>query len=333
MTVRMSCFAAVLSISVCVGVDVAQDQTPTSQKIALTVQPGVPIHLALEKSLPIKNTGMPVEGHVVEPVYVFDHLVIPAGSKVLGQVWQLDGLSRRQRALTIANGDFTPIRKARLDFNTLVLKVGRQLPLDAVVSQGIPSVLHLTVGEKANKRKRRVSGAVEQARQEVKTPEQKAVREMTAPDRAQRLKAAFAAELPYHPQSVPAGTQFTAELKSPLELGTEDPSPEELEQLGGEIPPGSVVHARLVTSLSSATDHTGSPVQGVVSEPLFSSDHHLILPEGALLQGSVTEATPARWLGKNGQLRFEFRQLDLPDGLSRKLEASLQGAEAASGAL
>jgi hypothetical protein len=215
----------------------------------------------------------------------------------------------------------------------LVLKDGRQLPLDAVVSQGIPNILHLTAGEQADKKKGGVSGAVEQARQEVKTREQITVKEMTAPDRVQCLKAAFAAELPYHKQSLPAGTQFTAELRSPLELGTEDPSPKELEQLGGEIPPGSSVRARLVTPLSSATDHRGSPVQAVVSEPLFSFDHHLILPEGALLQGNVTEATPARWLGRNGQLRFLFRQIDVPDGASRELEANLEGAQFMSAAL
>ena len=267
---------------------------------------------------------MPVEGHVVDPVYVFDQLAIPVGSKVLGHVTRVNELSRKQRALTIANGDFTPLRKAHLGFDTLVLKDGRQLPLDAVVSQGIPNILHLTAGEQADKKKGGVSGAVEQARQEVKTREQRTVKEMTAPDRVQRLKAAFAAELPYHKQSLPAGTQFTAELRSPLELGTEDPSPEELVQLGGEIPPGSVVRARLVTPLSSATDHRGSPVQAVVSEPLFSFDHHLILPEGALLQGSVTEAIPARWLGRSGQLRFLFRQIDVPDGASRELEAALK---------
>ena len=163
--------------------------------------------------------------------------------------------------------------------------------------------------------------------------EHEALKEMTAPDRAQRLKAALEAELPYHKQSLPAGTQFTAELRTPLELGTEASSPKELEQLGAEIAPGSVVHARLVTPLSSATDHTGSPVQAVVSQPVFSSDHRLVLPEGALLQGSVTQAIPARWLGRSGHLSFAFRQIDLPDGASRKLEASLQGAKAAPGAL
>ena len=123
---------------------------------------------------------MPVEGHVVDPVYVFDQLAIPVGSKVLGHVTQVDELSRKQRALTIANGDFTPIRRAQLGFDTLVLKDGRQLPLDAVVSQGIPNILHLTAGEQADKKKGGVSGAVEQARQEVKTREQRTVKEMTA---------------------------------------------------------------------------------------------------------------------------------------------------------
>jgi hypothetical protein len=46
-------------------------------------------------------------------------------------------------------------------------------------------------------------------------------------------------------------------------------------------------------------------------------------------QGNVTQATPARWVGRNGQLRFVFRQIELPDGASRKIEASLQGAQSA----
>jgi len=165
----MSCFVVLLILSICVGAGIAQEQPPSWHEIALTLQPGVPIHVALEKPLPIKDTGVQVEGHVVDPVYVFDQLAIPVGSKVLGHVTQVDELSRKQRALTIANGDFTPLRKAHLGFDTLVLKDGRQLPLDAVVSQGVPNLLHLTAGEQADKKKGGVSGAVEQARQEVKT--------------------------------------------------------------------------------------------------------------------------------------------------------------------
>ena len=43
------------------------------------------------------------------------------------------------------------------------------------------------------------------------------------------------------------------------------------------------------------------------------------------------EAVPARHFGHNGQLRFAFRQLELSPGVRRKVEASLQGVEAASG--
>ena len=71
--------------------------------------------------------------------------------------------------------------------------------------------------------------------------------------------------------------------------------------------------------LSSATDHRDTPVRAVVSQPLFSSDHTLILPEGARLDGTIMEAVPARLFGRNGQLRFTFRQLELTPGATRKV--------------
>ncbi len=43
----------------------------------------------------------------------------------------------------------------------------------------------------------------------------------------------------------------------------------------------------------------------------------------------MTQALPARRLGRNGQLRFTFRQIELPERAPRNVEASLQGSEAA----
>jgi hypothetical protein len=331
---RTCAFAVVLSFcAVFVRITLAQDKPADSRVIPLTVQTGVPLHVALDKPVPIKHAGIPVEGHILEPIYVFDHLVIPTGSKVQGRVTQVDGASRRKRALAIANGNFSPIRTAHLDFDTLVLKDGTKLPLHTLVSQGAPPMVHLAAGGSNKKKKGRVGQAVDQVRQQVKDREHETIQEVKAPGKMQRVKARLVAELPYHRPSLPAGTHFTAELKAPLEMGKEDPSPQELEQLGAEIPPGSTVYVRLVTPLNSATDRRGSPVQAVVSEPLFSSDHHLILPEGARLQGAVTQAQPARRLGRNGQLRFMFRQIGLsPAGAPRRVEASLQGVDAASGA-
>jgi hypothetical protein len=138
--------------------------------------------------------------------------------------------------------------------------------------------------------------------------------------------------LPYHRQWLREGTQFTAELTSPLGPIRTDAVPLPPAQLASEIPPGSVVHISLITPLSSATDQVGTPVRAMVSEPVFSPDHHLILPAGTRLEGTVTEVVAARRLHRNGQLRFVFQKIELSPGIARKVEASLEGVDAAAGA-
>jgi hypothetical protein len=96
--------------------------------------------------------------------------------------------------------------------------------------------------------------------------------------------------------------------------------------VGSQIPTGSVVHVWLSTPLSSATAHKGTPVEAVVSQPVFSSHHRLILPQGTRLEGFVTQAVPARHLSRNGRLRFTFRRLQLPQGITRQVEAGLEAA-------
>jgi hypothetical protein len=267
---------------------------------------------------------------VVENVYVFDHLVIPAGSRVMGRVTKVDNAPHKERALAIANGDFTPLRHAHVDFNTLVQADGKHIPLQTNVSQGAPSLVHMVAGGNEKKKKGRVASKVEEVHQQVLNQEEAAINKVTAPGKVQRLKAELSSRLPYHRPSLPVGTNFSAELKSPLTFGTETPPAQKLEKMGGAIPPGSLVHVRLVSPLSSATDHRDTPIRAVVSQPLFSSDHTLILPQGARLSGTITEAVPARLFARNGQLRFTFRQLELTPGAPRKVEASLQGIDASS---
>jgi hypothetical protein len=222
------------------------------------------------------------------------------------------------------------MRHAHVDFNTLVEADGKRIALQTNVLQGAPSMVHMVAGENEKKKKGRLASKVEQVHQQVLNQEEAAINNVTAPGKMQRLKAALSARLPYHRPSLPVGTNFTAELKTPLTFGAETPSAQQLEKMGGPIPPGRLVHVRLVSPLSSATDHRDTPVRAVVSQPLFSSDHTLILPEGARLNGTIMEAVPARLFGRNGQLRFTFRQLELTPGAPRKVEASLQAVDADS---
>jgi len=76
---------------------------------------------------------------------------------------------------------------------------------------------------------------------------------------------------------------------------------------------------------------------------LFSPDHKLLLPEGALLTGTVVMAKKARSFHRAGHLRFNFQTLDLPSEVANlrptqpapvpaepapmKVQATLEAAE------
>ena len=82
-------------------------------------------------------------------------------------------------------------------------------------------------------------------------------------------------KLPYHPQYVRRGTRFDAPLRDPLQFGMEPVKQGDLAQLGSQPLPDSVVHARLLTALNSASAKQGEAVEVVVVAPLFSPDHKL----------------------------------------------------------
>ena len=88
-----------------------------------------------------------------------------------------------------------------------------------------------------------------------------------------------------------------------------------------------MVHARLVTPLSSATSRKGQDIEAVLSQPLMDGDR-LILPQGSRLKGTVKQAQPARRMKKNGQLRIAFSELVPPDGIEQNIVSTLEGVQA-----
>ena len=97
---------------------------------------------------------------MVENVYVFDYLVIPAGSQVMGQVTEVDNAPRKERALAIANGQFTPLRHAHIDFDTLVEADGTRIRLQTNVLQSAPSMVHIVAGGNEREKKAREPSTV-----------------------------------------------------------------------------------------------------------------------------------------------------------------------------
>ncbi len=304
--------------------------------ISLNIPAGTPLKVALDQEVRVREVGQPVHGKITEPVYAFDRLVVPAGSQVNGKIAQIAAVSKKRRTVAALNADFSPYREVQIEFDELVLSDGRHLPLQTTVAPGWRGVLQFVPARAEKKQslkdagKNLASREVAEARQEVRREWDSVRKELHEPAKVHRLERYGMAQLPYHPQYIDAGTSFNADLRQPLEFGTEPVRPKMLSAIGTQPPSGSVVHALLITPLNSSVTKKGDPVDAVVSQPLVVSNQ-LFLPEGSHIKGSVLQSRPARRLGRNGQLRIVFHQLVPPNGIQQTVEASLESVAVAQG--
>jgi hypothetical protein len=312
-----------------------------SPSVDLVLKAGRPLRVALDEKVSIKHVGQPVTGTIVEPVWAYDRIVVPAGARVRGHILYIDGGSRLTRLRAYLGGDFSPPRRAILQCDTLVLGGGREIAMTTVVSGGVPNVTR----EVADGAKRAAPDADEpgtgspaararheiraRAHEQIASARQRVTDALSAirrPGRMARAKDAVMARLPYHPQYLAQGLVYDVELTSPLRFGAVTPSP--LAPAGSAPAPDSILTARLATALDSSKTPRGTPLEAVLTEPLFSANHQLILPEGTAITGEVTLARPARRLRRNGQLRFLFEHVAAPGRPSTAMLAALYSVQA-----
>ena len=151
---------------------------------------------------------------------------------------------------------------------------------------------------------RRRKAAKEEAKQEWNS----AMKQVKAPGKIIAWSTSLSRSFPFtHSTSMPAQSTLR-NSQEPLDFGSEPLTPQWLRP-SAPPPDGSVVQARLLTPLSSATSQKGDEVEAIVSRPLFDGGR-LIVPQGSLLKGSVLQVHPARHPGRNGELRLVFHELD-----------------------
>ena len=293
---------------------------PQNPNIPLRVSPGVPLRLYLTKRIP-KRLGAPVEGQVLEPVFAFDREVLPAGSAVSGRVSAVQPVNKWQRFRSIVGGDFTPLRNALVDFDSVTLPDGKKLPLHTVQTVGLNSIYTEPSKEKKPTPPQNPNnGTLGTAKQTVKEKIQQAINGRTGgfadivrgPNKKEKLVDFLWAKLPYHPQYMRRGTRFDAPLQDALQFGTESVKVSDLAALGSQPSSDSMARVRLLTALDSASAKQGEPVIAEIAAPLFSSEHKLVLPAGTRLVGAVTLAKGARSFHRAGRLRFNFQKVELP---------------------
>jgi hypothetical protein len=303
--------------------------------IDLKLPEGTPLRIAIDQRTRVRHAGEFVMGHVVESVYAFDQPVIPAGSLVTGHVVEVAPVSKLVLARAYASGDFSPTRHYSVTFNRLILPTGEMLQIDTTVSAGSAEVVHLVTKETDQREhKSAAARAVDAAGQEVRdsvhqasATAHRAADEIRNPGRWQRFKQFLTNQSPYRRQYITVGTRFNAVLNQELDFGSGSRTREELTALGTVPPPDTMLHARLILEVSSATATRGSPVIAEVTEPLYSADHKLILPADSRLIGRVLEARPARHLKRNGELRVIFELIELPGGALQSVQGTIEGIE------
>ena len=340
--------AALLAIAGAAQPAAAQSDLPS---IDLVVNMGRPLRVALDERVQLKHVGQPVTGAVTEPVYAYDRIVIAVGTRVRGHVAQIDSGSKFVRARAYLSGNFSPAKHAVLQFDTLLLEDGHEMPIDTVVKGGIPNVTRRVAGgSKSTGRtgreqtasnddaasptlasrarseiRQRTNDAVSGAKQKV-SDTFASIKSLREPGQMNRLKDAAVQQLPYHPQYLAKGTVYDAELKSPISFGRTVPA---VAAPAGTAPaPDSILTARLATTLDSSKTPRGTPFEAVITETVFSADHQVILPEGTKLMGEVTLAKPARRFHRNGQLRFLFESVQVPNQSPAPLLGALHSIDA-----
>lgn len=312
-------------------------ESPKPATIPLSVPIGTPMQVALDQEIRIHNVGQPLPGHIVEPIYAFDKLVIPVGTKVSGEITRIEPISPGKRTLAALDADFTPAHAIDVTFTDLILADGRHIPIHTVVTPGSGQLIRFlsAANEKEKKgMKDATSEKAKEAKEEAKREWDAAMQQVKQPGKLHKAERYVVAQLPVHPQYIDAGTVYFAELQEPLDFGSEPLTQEMAASLGAAPPPGSFVRTLLITPLNSASTPKGAPVEAILSQPLFDGKR-LILPQGCRLKGSVVQVQPARYMSRNGQLRMVFHELLPPLGsggelVAQKVEASLEGVQAAA---
>ena len=259
----------------------AQSDAP---QMTLTVAAGRPLDILLDQRVVIKSVGQPIDGVLVQSLYAYDRVVVPAGTRVHGHVEALDPQSTFARVRAILSGDLTPPRHVVLLFETFEMASGESIPIESTIKSEIPRPARSTapppssdasdttvIGSARREATDRAKAAISDARQRARD----VLGEFRRPGKGARLRDAIVQRLPYHPHLIAAGTGYHAELTAPLTFGSVTPAARASADV--RPAPSSLLNALLLTNLDSSKTPRGTPIQTIVTEPVFSANHELIV--------------------------------------------------------
>ncbi len=273
--------------------------------------------LAVQLSADAKmKAGAPVSGRLTEPVYAHDKLLIPSGSVLSGTIVELEPAAHSRSVNAKLQGDFTPLHEAAVQFQQITFPGGAQVAISTTpMTQGVET-LHIQSAYAAAHHQ----SLPKRVWNDLNGRKNEAVATFTAPGKTSRLKKMFYHQLPYHPETLDGGLEYNAALADPVELTVLSDTPKEPAQGDKKgLEKNATLHALLKTPVDSKTALQGTPVKAEVTEPFLDEQNRVVVPQGSILVGSVTQSKPAGKWAHDGVLRFAFNQLQFPAGFQQRV--------------
>ena len=310
-----------------------------AQETTVQIPAGTPLPVQLGKHVSLKK-GEPIDCHLMYPVYAKNKVAIPEGTVVRGTVVALTP-DHSRRVHGRLWGDFTPFNIPVVHFDELILPGGDVQKIASDDATNGAPVLHLSTPA-AGKPHSFVAEQFIQLKQQAK----EMTEVVTAPGRKDRMVQLLYRQLPYHPQRIESATMWTVTLAEPLTLKENEATeqaqknsavatvvpPKPMPKSPSPTPPPAEdkqawhLSAYLQQTISSGTEKKGDTFDAVVAAPIFNPDRTVEVPEGAILVGTITQSKPARFFGRAGKLRFDFRELRFPGAPSQSVQGTLAGA-------
>ena len=88
------------------------------------------------------------------------------------------------------------------------------------------------------------------------------------------------------------------------------------------LPPDTVISVQMNGSLSSRTAHVGDKFTATVTVPVYVNGR-TVIPAGSIVEGRVTQVTPAKRMNRSGTIAIDFDDLVFPNGASVGLVGGL----------
>lgn len=100
-------------------------------------------------------------------------------------------------------------------------------------------------------------------------------------------------------------------------------------QIRWTVAEGTVISMRMDRGLNSKTSRVGDRFTATVAAPVYVNGQ-AVIPAGSVVEGRVTQVTPAKRMSKSGTIAIDFDELVLPNGLQVTLVGTLTSDDPAT---